>query len=169
MTNRAIAEKIHKWVHKRQEPLKPSMETALSKHCCKEIKTKRLPSGLCRNFPQIRQNTATHQASRIEFDWSLEAEHAHAIGQFDLPDFLVKCGIPEKIHRWNIRDYESIARKIRSLEKTKSSGRKYHFSILFEKTDSEAPTRSDEALWQEWASSKTDRQFQIGRITNYFS
>lgn len=134
------------------------------------VKIPRLPATLLWLFPQLAKKFAQRKTSLISSEWSPESKQTHACGchvENPLPPGADL--IPARVKRWCLRDYHLIARKIQALGATKESSRKYNITVLQEEDSTAQSENSQEELWEEMIRVKEERQFQLGRITKYFS
>ena len=78
--------------------------------------------------------------------------------------------IPERVKRWKIKECQGIAKKIKDLSKQKAGSDHHKIEVLDDKPEKkDRGDKIQDELWQEMMKSKEERQFQIGRITTYFS
>jgi len=137
---------------------------------CNLVKIPRLPATLLRLFPQLAKKLAQRKASHVSSEWNQESKQTHACGchvENPLPPGADL--IPARVKRWRLKEYHLVARKIQALGETKESSRKYDITLLQEETPTSQSQSSQDALWEEMIKAKEERQFQLGRITKYFS
>jgi hypothetical protein len=78
--------------------------------------------------------------------------------------------IPERVHRWNIKNYSSIARKMQMLVKTADKDMTEQVSVIASQEDQTAQAdKNRDELWRDMMKVNEERHFRIGRIINYFS
>lgn len=140
-------------------------------HSCKAIKTPRIPELLYLLFPSLLKKISERKTNAVTPEWNEESKHTHDFGsQVESSKIPGADLIPARVKRWKISEFEGIARKIRTMSKQRAVTRRFEIQSLDEKPQTSA--RQDSAqdqLWQEMMKAKEERQFQIGRITKYFS
>lgn len=134
---------------------------------CNLVKIPRLPATLLRLFPQLAKKFAQRKTNQVSAEWNKESKQTHAYGchvENPLPPGADL--IPARVNRWRLRDYHAVTRKIQALGEAKEPSRKHDISLLQEEVQAK---QTEDVLWEEMLKAKEERQFQIGRITKYFS
>ena len=79
--------------------------------------------------------------------------------------------IPARVHRWNIKNYSSILRKMQMLVKPQEGEMTEKVSVITSSQEDETAknNKKQDELWRDMMKTNEERQFRIGRIINYFS
>lgn len=123
----------------------------------------------------LRPKKNPRKAGVVTKDWSQEVKHTSdfsvALEAQRFPQSSPGSDlIPHRIHRWNIKKYSEILAKMKNTIKSKE-GMKAKVSVLGSeetKQTSRDHQKQDE-LWRDLIKAQEERQFQITRITNFFS
>ena len=104
-----------------------------------------------------------NRKERVTISWTIDAPSRSSIEipSRSNPEDIQKL-IPAKIHRWTIKEYQGIAKKIASLHEKDSIAESFRITISKEK-------EQVGENWEELSSQKAERQFYVSRITNMFS
>ncbi len=144
---------------------------SLRSHTCTAVKTPRVPELLYVLFPSLFKKISDRKTDAVTAQWNEGSKQANEVGSHVESSKTPGADlIPTRVKRWKIKEYQGIARRIKALSKYKPVTHSFQIEALNEKA--EAAVRSDttqDQLWQEMMKSKEERQFQIGRITKYFS
>jgi hypothetical protein len=78
--------------------------------------------------------------------------------------------IPARVHRWNIKDYSSIAQKMQKLAKPPAEEMPEKISVITSsKEQNHKEGEKQNELWRDLMKNNVERHFRIDRITNFFS
>ncbi|HNA62505.1 MAG TPA: hypothetical protein PKW79_05465 [Rhabdochlamydiaceae bacterium] len=105
-------------------------------------------------------------------EWNPEVKHTSEISsQLDSQYLPGAHLIPTRVHRWTIKNYAKIVRQIKSQIKAKEqelTAKVSHLTSSDEQKQSHEQQKQDE-LWRDMMKTQEERQYQITRITNFFT
>lgn len=138
----------------------------LQSHQCNQVKFPRMPSALSHLFPLLAKKLKEKKARSVSLPLKKETIPHEvtdcAFEQVSLPGLDL---IPARVKRWQLKEYHLIVLKIKTLSQYNKPSSKHDITLL-----SNSPLEnSQDELWEEMIKTKEERQFQLGRITRYFS
>ncbi len=79
--------------------------------------------------------------------------------------------IPERVHRWKIKNHSSIIRKMQDHIRPKATELPEKISVFTTEKDQETKNdnRKQDELWRDMMKNQEERHFHLGRITNFFT
>jgi len=128
----------------------------------------RVPSHVPRQAPA---KPVIRKTDIVTKEWNKEVEHtSNCSSQIDVEPSPVASLIPDRVHRWNIKNYSSIARHMQMHVKPKEAEMTEKITVV-SSTEQQAAKeeKKQDELWRDMMKTNEERQFRIGRITNYFS
>lgn len=166
MKHRDLIEKIQNAL--RDEKKKPSSEP--QNHSYAQATALRISSTL------PKQPTSAQPANRktdiVTKDWNKEVKQtSNCSSHMESEPTPGASLIPARVHRWNIKDYSSIARKMQMLVKPPEGEMTEKVSVITSSQKEEAAQddKKQDELWRDMMKTNEERHFRIGRIINYFS
>jgi len=121
---------------------------------------------------QFSTKNQQRQTAIISQDWSKEAKHTSEYSAQFEPNLSPGAHlIPKRVHRWNLKNYAAIVGKMKALAKSKSTEMPTKVSLVksSKAAQSEKKDKASDDLWRDLMKTNEERNFQIGRITNFFS
>ena len=167
MNYRELAEKIKTALHEKEQ--KKSLPASGS-----QTRSYAAPSRVPQRLPT--QPASTHKGPRkadvVSKEWNSEVRHTSDFSsQIDSYEFPGSHLIPERVHRWNIKNYSAMVKKMKDQPKPKEQEMTSKVSQI--KSAAEAQVihedKKQDELWRDMMKTQEERQFQITRITNFFT
>lgn len=146
-------------------------EKLLRAHNCTLLKEPRVPEAFYLLFPSLSKKISERKTNQVSSEWNEESKQTHDKGtHIEIDSSPISDLIPARVNRWKIKEYQHIAKKIKALSNPKKESRQFKIEDLNETSQLLKGKRtSQDELWQEMMKTKEERQFQIGRLTKYFS
>jgi hypothetical protein len=142
----------------------------MQSHECNHVKVPRMPTGLPHLFPEMRKKNIQRKANPVTSEWKKEVERTHACGCHVENSASPGADlIPARVKKWQLRGHHLIVRKIKALSKTNEAPSKHSVTHIQQQSSKASSQDGQDALWEEMIKAKEERQFQLGRITKYFS
>jgi hypothetical protein len=76
---------------------------------------------------------------------------------------------PARVNRWNLKNYSSLARRLQKLAKSKPEDMSGKVSVISQQEKTAKEEKKQDQLWRDMMKVNEERQFRIGRITDFFS
>ncbi len=163
---RDLAEKIKAALHDKPQ----SNNEVEKKHAHSYAAPSRVPSQLPKKFEPVSK--VQRKTAVVSKEWSPEVKHTSELSsQLDSQYLPGAHLIPTRVHRWTIKNYATIVRKIKSQIKAKEqemTAKVSHLTSSEEEKQSHEQQKQDE-LWRDMMKTQEERQYQITRITNFFT
>ncbi len=136
---------------------------------CSYIKPTKIPPSLEQLFPKLAKKIQQRREHRYSSNWDQKEKPISCSECLCEQPSTEKNTTLTRVHRWRVGDYHQIAKRIQGLGKQPKSSRAYQVTLLKEENAQNSERDPQDALWAEMIKGKEERQFQIGRITKYFS
>lgn len=140
-----------------------------STHSYAQATALRVPALVPQQHPSSKP--AARKTDIVTKEWNKEVEQtSNYSSQLEFEPSSTAHLIPDRVHRWNIKNYASIVRKMQMHIKAKKVDMTEKVSVITSDQQKIAKegVKQDE-LWRDMMKVNEERQFRIGRITNYFS
>jgi hypothetical protein len=129
----------------------------------------RMPQQIPTHSTPVKKERQTNIVSK---EWNSEVKHTSAYSsQLETHHLPGADLIPARVHRWNIKNYSAIVRKMKSHIKTKEAdmtSKVSHITSSDQAETAHAEKKQDD-LWRDMMKNNEERQFHITRITNFFT
>ncbi|HUD01953.1 MAG TPA: hypothetical protein VMR37_06465, partial [Rhabdochlamydiaceae bacterium] len=138
---------------------KPSSET----HSYVQATALRVPKNLPRQATSAKP--VVRKTDVVTKEWNKEVQQTSNCSSHMETEALPGANlIPERVHRWNIKNYSSIARKMQMLVKTKEKEMSGNISVISTSDDQTAKNdkKQDELLF-DMMKRREERHFRIER------
>lgn len=171
MSAKSSAERVKSFLsHREASKEKEGREAPTHSHRCSLVKAPRMPLAYFFVFSAAQKQNLQKKANLVTPDWNSTSKHAHSYGSnFDNSPSPAADLIPARVHRWKLKEYQVIARKIKALGKEKPSTRKFQIEAIKDSKTSENQKTAQDELWQEMMKNKEERHFRMGNIMKFFS
>lgn len=121
---------------------------------------------------QAPAKPVTRKTDVVTKEWNKEVQQtSNCSSHIDVEPSPVASLIPNRVHRWNIKNYASIARHMQMHVKPKKGEMTEKVSVISTSEEQQATKeeKKQDELWRDMMKNNEERHFRIGRITNYFS
>ena len=122
-----------------------------------------------RPTPQVQPSTQ-RQTEQVTKEWSKEVSHTDQVSS-QVPISSEKApGLASKrVQRFHSKKTTAVLKKMTELHESARRNIEHNVSVVAETSEQELLEQSQDELWREMIKPHEERQFQIGRVTNYFS
>ncbi len=122
-----------------------------------------------RPTPQI-QPVTQRQTEQVTKEWSKEVTHTdHVSSQVAISSEKAPKIASKRVQRFHSKKTTAVLKKMAELHESARRNIEHNVSVVGETDEQEKLEQSQDELWREMIKPHEERQFQIGRITNYFS
>lgn len=166
MKHRDLLEKI-------QNALRDEKKVSSSEpqsHSYAQTTALRVPSTVPRQATTSKP--ATRKTDVVTKDWNKEVKQtSNCSPHMESEPSPGASLIPARVHRWNIKNYSSIARKMQMLVKPQEGEMTEKVSVITSSQEEQTAhdNKKQDELWRDMMKTNEERHFRIGRIINYFS
>lgn len=171
MSAKSSADRVKSFLsHREASKEREGKEVPTHSHRCSLVKAPKMPLAYFFVFSAAQKLNLQRKANLVTPDWNPTSKHAHIYGSnFDNSPSPASDLIPARVHRWRLKEYQMVARKIRALGKEKPSTRKFLIEAIPDAKSAQNQKTTQDELWQEMMKNKEERHFRIGNITKTFS
>lgn len=141
-----------------------------STHSYAQATAMRVPTLVPKQQPSSKP--AVRKTDIVTKEWNKEVEQTSNYScQMEFEPSSAAHLIPDRVHRWNIKNYASIVRKMQMHVKTKKVEMTEKVSVISSSEEQKVAKEGEKQneLWRDMMKVNEERQFRIGRIINYFS
>ena len=165
MKHRDLLEKIQNALHDEKKGASSEPQS----HSYAQATALRVPQSMPRQA--ITAKAANRKTDIVTKEWNNEVKQTSNCSSHIEQELTPGANlIPERVHRWNIKNYSSNARKMQMLVKTADKDMTEKVSVINSQGDQTAQANKDrDELWRDMMKTNEERHFRIDRIINYFS
>ena len=122
-----------------------------------------------RPVPQVR-SSIQRQTQQVTKEWSAEVSHTSQVSsQVNASSDKAPKLASKRVQRFHSKKTSAVLKKMAELHDSASKNMERSVSIVDETNEQKMLEKSHDELWLDMIKPHEERQFQIGRITNYFS
>ena len=165
MKHRDLLEKIQNALHDEKKGASSEPQS----HSYAQATALRVPKSMPRQATTAK--AATRKTDIVTKEWNNEVKQTSSFSSHIEQELTPGANlIPERVHRWNIKNYSSNARKKQMLVKTAEKDMTEKVCVITSQEDQTAQANKDlDELWRDMMKTNEERHFRIDRIINYFS
>ncbi|MBP7075295.1 MAG: hypothetical protein KBA81_07940 [Rhabdochlamydiaceae bacterium] len=127
----------------------------------------RLPAQ--RPIAQVSSSTQ-RQTEQVTKEWSKEVSHTDQVSsQVSVSSEKAPGLASKRVQRFHSKKTMTVLKKMAELNESARRNIEHNVSVVAESSEQEKLEQSQDELWRDMIKPHEERQFQIGRITNYFS
>ncbi len=122
-----------------------------------------------RPVPQMC-SSIQRQTEQVTKEWSAEVSHTDQVSsQVSTSSGKAPKLASKRVQRFHSKKTSAVLKKMAELHDSASKNMEHSVSIVAETSEQKMLEKSHDELWLDMIKPHEERQFQIGRITNYFS